>query len=262
MLRNYEFRFEIKPGKFVYVPTDACKKYGYDLNKKILARWNPEPYFYHLRKAGGHVAAMRPHLEASFHASVDLTRFFTSISRTRVQRALCKIGFSNRLALDIATESCVEAGGRKFLPYGFPQSMLLATLVFENSALGAVVRKLRAEGIIITVYVDDILISSNDLADLKSAYEQVLSGIDLSGFEASLAKSEEPGAAISSFNCKIEDRITILGERMQKFQKQLLVAGPRASEAILRYVGVINVDQASELATPHTSSSSTNLAFS
>jgi hypothetical protein len=249
MLRNYEFRFEIKPGKFVYVPTDACKVYGYDLNKKILARWNPEHYFYHLKKAGGHVAAMRPHLEASFHASVDLTRFFTSVSRTRVHRALCKIGYANRQALDIATESCVEANGRKFLPYRFPQSMLLATLVFEKSALGAVVRKLRAEGIIITVYVDDILISSNSLADLQSAYEQVLSGIELSGFEASLAKSEEPGGAINSFNCKIEERLTILDERIQKFRQQLLLAGPRAREAILRYVGVVNVDQATELAT-------------
>jgi Reverse transcriptase (RNA-dependent DNA polymerase) len=250
MSKNYEFRFEIKPGKFVYVPTEACKEYGYGLNKKILARWIPEPYFYHLRKAGGHVAAMRPHLEKSFHASIDLTKFFTSVSRTRVHRALCKIGFANRQALDIATQSCVEADGRKFLPYGFPQSMMLATLVFEKSALGSVVRMLRMDGIIITIYVDDILVSSNNLVDLQSAYEQVLSGIELSGFEASLAKSEEPGVAINSFNCKIEDRITILDDRMQKFRQQLLVAGPRARDAILRYVGVINSDQALELAPP------------
>lgn len=199
MLRNYEFRFEIKPGKFVYVPTDACKRYGDNISKKILSRWKPESYFYHLRKAGGHVAAMRPHLTQSFHASIDLTRFFTSVSRTRVHRALCKIGFTNRAALDIATESCVEADRRKFLPYGFPQSMLLATLVFEKSALGSVVRELRAGGLIITVYVDDILISSNSLEDLRLAYDQILSGIELSGFVASKVKSEEPGAVINSF---------------------------------------------------------------
>ena len=43
MIRNYEFRFEIKPGKFVYVPTSDCKSYGYKLNKQILSKWTPEP---------------------------------------------------------------------------------------------------------------------------------------------------------------------------------------------------------------------------
>jgi len=247
MIRNYEFKFEVKPGKFVFVPTSACKDYGYRINRKILSRWTPDQYFYHLKKAGGHVAAMRPHLDQQFHASVDLTKFFTSVSRTRVHRALCKIGFTNRQAFDIATESCVEDAGRKYLPYGFPQSMLLATLVFEKSALGAEFRKLREEGVVITVYVDDILISANNLDILRQSYERVLSSIQQSGFEASAEKSEEPGTVISSFNCTIDNRITIVDERMERFREQLLIASPRAREAIIRYVGVINIDQAQSL---------------
>ena len=247
----------------MYVPTLKCKEYGYKLNKKIVSRWHPDPYFYHMKKAGGHVAAMRPHVDQSFLASIDLTKFFTSVSRTRVHRALCKIGFSNRAALDIATESCVQVGGQKFLPYGFPQSMLLATLVFGKSALGAEVRKLRAEGVVITVYVDDILISSNDIEILKVAYDRIVSSIQLSGFEASSDKSEEPDTSINSFNCNIADRIKIVDERMERFRQQLAFASPRARDAILRYVGVISTDQAAELATsPQTSNSSTNRAFS
>jgi hypothetical protein len=247
MIRNYEFRFEIKSGKFVYVPTDGCRAYGVKLIADLLKRWTPEPYFYHLTKAGGHVAAMRPHLQRSFVASIDLTNFFTTVSRTRVHRSLVKIGVRNRLALDIASESCVETDGRKFLPYGFPQSMLLATLVFEKSALGTAISELRAEGVVVTVYVDDILISSDDLLVLQDAYHRVLQAIDLAGFQASLPKSEAPGIAINSFNCEISDKIEVVESRMDRFREQLLTASPRAREAILRYVGVLNADQALEL---------------
>jgi len=209
MIRNYEYRFELKPGRFVYLPTSDCRTYGERMIKQILARWQPEAFFYHILKAGGHVAAMRPHLKLPFHASIDLSDFFTSVSRTRVHRALVRIGFRNRQAFDIATESCVEANGRKFLPYGFPQSMLLATLVFEKSALGAEVRSLREQGLMVTVYVDDILISSGNLEFLKLAYEQLLAALATSGFQASSMKSEKPGDSINSFNCSITDRIEL-----------------------------------------------------
>lgn len=248
MIRNYEFRFEIKPGKFVYVPTAECKAYGYALNKRLLSKWTPDPFFYHLSKAGGHVAAMRPHLHFSYHASVDLTKFFTSVSRTRVHRALRKIGMANREALNIATESCVEVDGRKFLPYGFPQSMLLATLVFATSALGSEVRRLRAEGIIISVYVDDILISANDLGILQNAFDRVNESVRVSGFEASPEKSEGPSEEITSFNCSISDTIVILEHRMERFRQQLEVANEYSRDAILRYVGVVNPGQAIQLA--------------
>jgi hypothetical protein len=247
MIRNYEYRFEIKPGKFVYVPTEQCRNYGSKLIDRLMKKWSPEPYFYHLTKAGGHVAAMRPHLPRKFVASIDLTTFFTSVSRTRVHRALLKIGVRNRSALDIATESCVEDNGRKYLPYGFPQSMLLATLVFEKSALGSAVRELRAEGITITVYVDDILISSDDISTLQSAYDRILGSIALSGFQFSHPKSEPPNTSINSFNCRVSNEIVVLKERMDQFKEQLVNASPRAREAILRYVGVLNADQATEL---------------
>ncbi|MEY3533629.1 MAG: hypothetical protein RI979_1653 [Pseudomonadota bacterium] len=263
MIRNYELRFEIKPGKFVYVPTDSCRAYGNRLNKKLLSRWTPDLYFYHLAKAGGHIAAMRPHLNLPFHASVDLTKFFNSVSRTRVHRALRKIGISNREAFDIATECCVEVDGRKFLPYGFPQSMLLATLVFEKSALGKEVRQLRAEGIFVSVYVDDILLSATDLQILRAAYDRIVQSAETSGFEASHEKSEEPGNEICSFNCSISDRMIIIAERMDRFRLQLSEASDFSREAILRYVSVVNVDQADQLAkSTQTSNSSTNLAFS
>ncbi len=216
--------------------------------KAILKRWSPNASMYHLKKKGGHVAAMRPHIGKSYHASVDLTNFFGSVSRTKVHRALMKIGFRNRQALDIASESCVELGGRKFLPYGFPQSMILASLVLEKSVLGATISDLRASGTIVTVYVDDILLSAETLEELREAYDRVLESVVLSGFEPSVKKSEPPSTEIHSFNCRISDRLEILEERMERFKEQVKLATPRGRAALLRYVGVINGDQARSLA--------------
>jgi len=87
--------------------------------------------------------------------------------------------------------------------------------------------------------------------------------IETSGFEASHEKSEEPGNEICSFNCSISDRMIIIAERMDRFRLQLSEASDFSREAILRYVSVVNVDQADQLAkSTQTSNSSTNLAFS
>jgi hypothetical protein len=192
MAHNYENHFEIKPGKFVFVPTTACLKSGVKIVDTVRKFWTPNQIFYHFGKRGGHVAAMRLHMDNRYFAKVDLTQFFTSVTRTKVVRGLRGIGLSNKDAFDIAYQSVVEHGGKKFLPYGFIQSMALATVCVEQSALGAKLVELNAAGVLVSMYVDDIVISSNDLTLLRSAYDQVHASIKQSNFSANLAKSIEP----------------------------------------------------------------------
>lgn len=158
-----------------------------------------------------------------------------------------KVGFRNREALEIATESCVEHNGRKFLPYGFPQSMVLATLVVDFSALGRKILDLKANGIIITVYVDDILISSDDISELQEAYDEVKAAVNLSGFSISSSKSEAPNREVKAFNCSISSRMELLPARMARFRDKMKTASPKAKSSVLRYVNVINPSQAIEL---------------
>lgn len=244
MAHNYEYRFELKPGKFVYIPTNFGARRGRKIVSSLLKRWTPADYFYHFGKRGGHVAAMRPHEHHRFRASIDLRGFFTSISRTKVHRALTFLGYSNRHALDIAEESCVEAEGRKFLPYGFTQSMALATLAIEKGALGAELVKQRASGIVTTMYVDDILISSDSAADLGGAFDGLIAAIETANLSLSEEKSSKPNNSVEAFNCVISEKgIKITDQRMSRFEEQLELASDYGKEAILRYVGVINAEQ-------------------
>ena len=48
MLRNYEYHFEVKPGKFVFVPTEACLKVGAEIVNQVTMAWRPHNIFYHL----------------------------------------------------------------------------------------------------------------------------------------------------------------------------------------------------------------------
>ncbi|MES2432721.1 MAG: reverse transcriptase domain-containing protein [Pseudomonadota bacterium] len=248
MEKNYDFRFEFKPGKFIYVPTDDSITQGQKIVKDLLKKWSAADYFYHFGKRGGHVAAMRPHIVQSYKASIDLKGFFSTVTRTKVQRALRSVGYSNRYAFDLATESCVESGGRKFLPYGFVQSMALATLVVEKSKLGSVIVDLRQSGVQISMYVDDIILSCGDKSILQSAYEALLGAIVVSNLTASPSKSALPASTVVAFNSTIFDTgIKINSARMAEFKEKLKSVSTNGRLAILSYVGVIDDDQKKEL---------------
>lgn len=248
MLQNYEYRFELKPRKYVYIPTPESRRRGRKIVRDLLDRWVPEGYFYHFGKRGGHIAALRPHVDKKFKASVDLSNFFTSVSRTKVHRSLLQCRYANRHALDIATESCVEASGRKFLPYGFVQSMALATLAVEKSNVGKEISRLRSRGIVITMYVDDIILSSDDCDELTSAYQRIRTAISASNLELAEHKSSEPSDQVEAFNCLIgHGKLEVIESRMQAFATQLEEADDHGRAAILKYVGVLNDDQMKQL---------------
>lgn len=247
MAHNYEYKFELRPQKFIFVPNLQTKTNGKKIIKELTAIWHPADYFYHIGKRGGHVAAMRPHVGNQFKASLDLTNFFTSVSRTKVIRSLKKAGVSSSRSFDIAFDSCVEFRGRKFVPYGFPQSMLLATLAIEKSALGAMIQRQKANGIFITMYVDDILLSHSDKATLTDAYEALISSANQASFTISDGKSSSPDQDVEAFNCHIEKGLSIRAERMKQFAYQIVDGNSNTKKAILRYVDVVNSQQANDL---------------
>jgi hypothetical protein len=249
MSHNYKYRFELRPGKHVYVPTPEAIAYGEAIVADVRKHWQPANYFYHFGKMGGHVAAMRPHVSRRYKASIDLKNFFGNVTRSKVSRSLVSIGKPSKEAFSIATESCVVDGQSKFLPYGFVQSMALATLAVENSSLGRCIANCRASGLIVTMYVDDILMSSDDLKIISSAYEDIIASIESSNFSVSASKCSPPSSSVEAFNCIIQKgKIEVSDPRMNAFRDQLIFASEDAREAILRYVSVLNVTQASQLA--------------
>ncbi|MCV2881269.1 reverse transcriptase domain-containing protein [Actibacterium sp. XHP0104] len=244
MEKSYEYRFELKPGKHVFIPTREGMKRGQSIVSTLTKNWMPREFFYHFQKRGGHVAALRPHVDQQFKSSVDLTNFFPSVTRTKVHRSLKSIGYANRYALDVASESCVEFEGRKFLPYGFIQSMALATLVVEKSLLGQKISEIRASGGIVTMYVDDILVSGEDFNTVKKQYDEIVLAATESGFAVSEGKLSPPDTSVRAFNCELSNgEIRVLDARMGKFADDGLNSGDATKDAILRYVGVLNEEQ-------------------
>src|ERR1041384_3097719 len=93
MKPKWSNKFEIKPGKWVFIPTVEMVKVGKEIKQAIEDYWKPPRYFYHLR-AGGHVRALRAHLGNSTFVRLDIRDFFGSINKNRITRCL-KVKFGH-----------------------------------------------------------------------------------------------------------------------------------------------------------------------
>ncbi|RWP41171.1 reverse transcriptase domain-containing protein [Mesorhizobium sp.] len=238
---NYEYRYELKPGRFVYIQQDKSAIAGGAIIKQVLKKYRPHRIFYHLERRGGHVAALRLHQKSVFFSRFDIVNFFGQVTRTRIARSLREVGFKHKRAFNIAHDSVVVEGGRKVLPYGFRQSPVLATLSLEHSLLGSELKKLSDVGFLVSVYMDDILISGEFKDVLEEASEAVIESAETAGFPLSADKRAVAVAGVDSFNCHIETAdITVLNERMNKFADDYRSKGSAGQQAIEKYIEAVS----------------------
>lgn len=216
---NYKFSF-LKNGKPVFVPTEACEKLGQDLHRRVLDAIKFDDFVYHF-KDGSHVVAMHKHRPNKYFCKIDLSKFFYTVRRNRVQRALADIGLSR--AEHFAKMSTVKnpfPGGGYVLPYGFIQSPILATLVLLKSPVGTFLRGLDSS-VVVSVYMDDICLSAMDEAKLWSAFEGLKQAVADAGFYLNEDKTCEPCTNIEIFNCSITQGDTkVLPARVNKFYQE------------------------------------------
>lgn len=248
MHQTYKHRYERAPGKWIYVPTDVSIERGDRIVSRVLKRYSPKPFFYHIGKRGGHVAALHEHLESAYFARFDLANFFGNVTRAKVSRALKDIGFSQQQSFNWAVESCVVQGTRKFLPQGFVQSPVLATLVLERSVLGGLLSDLVDKGITVTVYMDDIVLSSLDRHLVEGASVALLDAAAECNFPISRDKLQLTSATIEVFNCDMaHQRIQITADRIAGFAHQWAWGNGYARAAIERYVEAITLNDLQRL---------------
>lgn len=248
--KNYEHQFLLDGTRVIYVPTKATRLAGLKLHKQILGCWTAPDYFYHLNP-GGHVAAAKLHLPNRLFVRLDLAKFFDAINRGRVHRALRRIGFSHKIAWNAACESTVsKINGVKLysLPFGFVQSPLLASLALATSALGGALAKLRATGMTVSVYMDDILLSGNAEAALHAARHSLEIAAEISRFSFNTSKSVGPLHELEVFNLILSHaNLRVTPERFAQFAATLMQARAEGEMAvvdgILGYVGTVNVGQ-------------------
>ncbi|WP_395335082.1 reverse transcriptase domain-containing protein [Novosphingobium sp. BL-8H] len=229
--KNFEYCYSRK-GKPVFAPSALGRKIGEDIKSQVESAFSFDDFVYHLKKSGGHVAALHTHRQHQFFARVDLANFFYSVGRNRVQRALTEIGI--RRARHYAKWSCVKnpCGDPGYaLPYGFVQSPILSSLVLMKSNVGNYLRSLDQAGqIAVSMYVDDISISSNDKTCLDDAFALLKETVVEANFLISEGKVREPSVSMDIFNCDlVSGKSLVRQDRKDEFYSEprsaLSVAG-------------------------------------
>lgn len=114
----------------------------------------PEYFFGGIKKKDA-VLNARFHQGNKYFFLTDLKDFYPSVHFTSVEKALRKEGFYPDVAKLITRLSTKEGA----IPQGCPTSSFLASLVIYHSC-GDLFEKLKMEGLTVSVYVDDITISS------------------------------------------------------------------------------------------------------
>jgi Reverse transcriptase (RNA-dependent DNA polymerase) len=202
MIENYKFKYRSR-GKYFFVPNEKCERRGRRMIQFFSKRVDFPDYFFHYKK-GGHVAALHEHLANTLFFKIDIQNFYYSIARMRVTRALRDWRYPG--AGTFAKWSCVAnpGPGPKFaLPIGFVQSPLLASLVLMKSPVNDAIERARANGVCLSVYLDDFIGSHNDLAVITAAYEDIRDTCVSAGFIPNPGKLVAPRAAITAFNCDL-----------------------------------------------------------
>ncbi len=178
-------KFEIKPGTWVFVPTRDSVISGIAIKNVLDYKWTKPYFYYHLRE-GGHVLALSFHIKSQYFVHLDLSNFFSSVNKSKITRSLKDIvGYKE--ARTIAIESTVrkprDTTNKYILPFGFVQSPIIASICLHRSKLGQTLCELQNnKNTFVSVYVDDIIISTRTYEDAKEALEKVKAAAERSKF--------------------------------------------------------------------------------
>lgn len=245
-------KFEIKPNKWVFVQSAEHKKRGSALVSSLSRRWSPPEFYYHFRE-GGHVAALKSHKRHQYFFYIDIRDFFGSINRTRVTRVLKKHMKYDaaRLVANFSTIKITINSEEKYsLPFGFTQSPFLSAMCLDDSQLGRLLREysvLASSGSLnVSVYMDDIILSSNNFKYLNDAGLSILNAAKRSNFEIKDVGNAKVKQLVEVFNVNLSHRLLeITADKMQDFSMRYASSSnPNEQKGIYDYVLSVNPSQA------------------
>lgn len=249
MIPQWASRFELKPDAWVFVPTKASMQIGREIKRNIEVRWDAPPNYYHL-SAGGHVEALRIHTDNKWFIHLDIKNFFGSINRSRITRCLKNL-FGYSRAREITNLSTVihPNRGSFILPFGFVQSPIIASICLHKSALGNCLNSLQKSGLTVSVYVDDLIISSDTLKAATEALTVIKHSAERSKFELNPQKEEGPAPQITAFNIDLSaNRLAVEPNRIKAFSEAFLAStSTHQQRGIIGYVESVNPNQATKI---------------
>ena len=238
--------------KWIFQPSENSRKNGLLIKEEIEGIWSPPFFYYHLAQ-GGHLKAIKAHLKNSYFTRFDIQNFFGSISQSRIIRTLKKpLGYTR--AKEIASISTVvdpnSAPRKLILPFGFIQSSLIASICLDQSNLGLYLRELaKKRKVTVSVYVDDIIISTPDKADLEAISNNFEDVANQSNWTLSKTKQQKFVSCVSAFNISLcHQNLQIENQKIAEFKSTFLsTQNERVKKGILNYINSVNPSQKSEI---------------
>lgn len=247
MTPKWRTKFKSQQGKWIFVPTEESLVRGNQIKESIENFWSPPHYFFHLRQ-GGHLKGLQHHLSKKYFLHLDIQYFFGSINKSRITRAL-KRNLGYEVAREWAQHSTVkdpENYQRSMLPFGFVQSQIIASLCLSRSALGTCFKRMvKSNQLLLSVYVDDIIVSSNDKEICELALTQMIAAAEQSGFALNKKKQEGPANSIKAFNIILSHgKLALTAERLKKFEQKIQSdSNGMERRGVLSYVASVNYEQ-------------------
>jgi hypothetical protein len=245
-------KFQIKPNSWVFVPNKENIQYGNSLKLSIEKHWSAPNFYYHLNN-GGHVKALKSHTEHYFFIHLDIKDFFGSINRSRITRCL-KEYFEHSIAREMAIASTVRLPNspvkKYILPFGFVQSPIIALICLYKCRLHRYLQNLSTvENIAVSIYVDDIVISGDDVEFLAKTLADIKITAKKSGFTLNSAKEEGPAEKITAFNIELSHgSLRTIDTRFDAFcDVYKSSTSANQLEGIIGYVSSVNTSQSDDL---------------
>lgn len=243
MPQLYIHKFSIKSGVWVFVPSPEAIKIGKEIKDEVETRWAAPDYYYH-HQSGGHVSALKAHVNNSFFLVLDIQDFFGSINKTKVTRSLKNL-FPYNDARNLANNTVLRHPdeGHFILPYGFIQSPIIASLCLYFSGFGQWLHRQQSrESLTISVYVDDIVVSANDDGILHPFLLEARAIGSKTGFHLNETKIQGPSRLVTAFNVELGQlSLGITDARLKDFSEVFEVSeSERQQQGILHYIKSIS----------------------
>lgn len=202
----------------IYKPVWELKVILKKINRRYLSKLN-YPLFIHCGPKGRSiVTACRPHMNFNLHLALDIESFFDRVSKNVTTDTLKKIGIEKPIIKMIADISVED----NRLPQGFPTSSLLSTLAV-SFVLQDFYSNFSKKDLALSLYADDILISSNDRELICNVEKFIKKRIDTIGLSLNSQKRDfgKKGEKFVWLGLQIHPWVSIPRDKLRILQKEV-----------------------------------------
>lgn len=202
----------------IYKPKWRLKLVLKSIHKKYLTVFTLAPFVHCGPRYRSISTAVIGHSKYKNHLSLDIECFFDRITKLVVEECLLKRG-AKKPIVGLITSICCEDDR---LPQGFPTSPLLSALVI-SCALSDFYNNFDSTKIIISVYADDILLSSDDNQMIECAEDYIKKQLASVGLVLNDTKREpgERGIKFSWLGLNLHPWISYPRKKLLKLQQDV-----------------------------------------